>query len=63
MQHNIIIAAILGTLFYIMAPEYFWYVLIALALWVGYAVLAVLWDTTKDPLWDTPDGTEDKDDD
>ena len=63
MEHNIIIAAILGILFYIMAPEYFWYVLIALALWVGYAVLAVLWDTTKDPLWDTPDGTEDNDDD
>lgn len=62
MKHNLIVVAILGMLFYIMAPKYFWYAFIALALWIGYCLLAVLWDTTKDPLWDTPDGQPDDDD-
>ena len=61
MPHDTIFVAILGMLFYIFVPQYFGYVAVALAVWLGAPVMRVVWQTTKD-LRDMPD-VEDKEDD
>ena len=45
-------------LFYIFVPQYFGYVAIALALWLGFPTIKVVWQTTRD-LRDIP-GAEDE---
>ena len=54
MPHDTTFFAILGLLFYIFAPQYFGYVAIALALWLGFPAIRVLWQTTRG-LRDIPD--------
>jgi len=41
-------------LFYILVPQYFGYVAIALALWLGFPAIRVVWQTTRH-LRDIPD--------
>ena len=48
MPHDTIFLAILGMLFYIFVPQYFGYVAVLLALWLGVPVMRVVWQTTKD---------------
>ena len=48
MPHDTIFVAILGMLFYIFVPQYFGYVAVVLALWLGVPVMRVVWQTTKD---------------
>ena len=48
MPHDTIFVAILGMLFYIFVPQYFGYIAVALALWLGVPVMRVVWQTTKD---------------
>ena len=48
MPHDTIFAAILGTLLYLFIPQYFGYVAIALALWLGFPAMRVVWQTTRD---------------
>ena len=47
MPHDTIFVAILGMLFYIFVPQYFGYVAVVLALWLGVPVMRVVWQTTK----------------
>jgi hypothetical protein len=54
MPHDTTFFAIFGMLFYIFVPQYFGYVAIALALWLGLPVIRVVWQTTRD-LRDIPD--------
>ena len=61
MPHNVIFVAIVGVLFYIVAPEYFGYIFIILAAWIGYSVIGVVWQTTTD-LRAFPDAAETDDD-
>ena len=48
MPHDTIFVAILGMLFYIFVPQYFGYVAVVLALWLGVPVMRVVWQTTED---------------
>lgn len=48
MPHDTTFFAIFGMLFYIFVPQYFGYVAIAMALWLGFPVIRVVWQTTKD---------------
>ena len=54
MPHDTTFFAIFGMLFYILVPQYFGYVAIALALWLGFPAIRVLWQTTRG-LRDIPD--------
>ena len=47
MPHDTIFVAILGMLFYIFVPQFFGYVAVALALWLGVPVMRVVWQTTE----------------
>jgi len=58
MPHDTTFFAIFGMLFYIFVPQYFVYVAIVMALWLGFPVIRVVWQTTKN-LRDIPD-IEDK---
>ena len=58
MPHDTTFFAIFGLLFYIFAPQYFGYVAIALALWLGFPAIRVVWQTTRD-LRDIP-GADDE---
>jgi len=60
MPHDTIFVAILGMLFYIFVPQYFGYVAVVLALWLGVPVMRVVWQTTKD-LRDIPAVETEKD--
>ena len=60
MPHDTIFVAILGMLFYIFVPQYFGYVAVVLALWLGVPVMRVVWQTTKD-LRDIPAAEAQKD--
>ena len=60
MPHDTIFLAILGMLFYIFVPQYFGYVAVLLALWLGVPVMRVVWQTTKD-LRDIPAAEAEKD--
>ena len=60
MPHDTIFVAILGMLFYIFVPQYFGYIAVALALWLGVPVMRVVWQTTKD-LRDIPAAEAEKD--
>ena len=60
MPQDTIFVAILGMLFYIFVPQYFGYVAVALALWLGVPVMRVVWQTTKD-LRDIPAAEAEKD--
>ena len=60
MPHDTIFVAILGMLFYIFVPQYFGYVAVVLALWLGVPVMRVVWQTTKD-LRDIPAAEAEKD--
>ena len=48
MPHDTTFFAIFGMLFYIFVPQYFGYVAIALALWLGFPAIRVVWQTTRD---------------
>ncbi len=54
MPHDTTFFAIFGALFYIFVPQYFGCVAIALALWLGFPAIRVLWQTTRG-LRDIPD--------
>ena len=58
MPYDTTFFAIFGMLFYIFVPQYFGYAAIAMALWLGFPVVRVVWQTTKN-LRDIPDA-EDK---
>ena len=58
MPHDTTFFAIFGMLFYIFVPQYFGYVAIALALWLGFPAIRVVWQTTRD-LRDIP-GADDE---
>ena len=60
MPHDTIFVAILGMLFYLFVPQYFGYVAVVLALWLGVPVMRVVWQTTKD-LRDIPAAEVEKD--
>ena len=60
MPHDTIFVAIVGMLFYVFVPQYFGYVAVALALWLGVPVMRVVWQTTKD-LRDIPAAEAEKD--
>ena len=60
MPHDTIFVAILGMLFYIFVPQYFGYVAVVLALWLGAPVMRVVWQTTTD-LRDIPVAEAQKD--
>ena len=60
MPNDTIFVAILGMLFYIFVPQYFGYVAVVLALWLGVPVMRVVWQTTKD-LRDIPAAEAEKD--
>ena len=62
MPHDTIFVAIVGMLFYVFVPQYFGYVAVALALWLGVPVMRVVWQTTKD-LRDIPAAEAEKDED
>mgnify|MGYP001171910568 FL=1 len=57
MPHDTTFFAIFGMLFYIFVPQYFVYVAIALALWLGFPAIRVVWQTTRD-LRDIPDADD-----
>ena len=48
MPHDTTFFAISAMLFYILVPQYFGYVAIALALWLGFPTIKVVWQTTRD---------------
>ena len=48
MPHDTTFFAIFGALFYIFVPQYFGYVATALALWLGFPAIRVVWQTTRD---------------
>ena len=48
MPHDTTFFAISAMLFYILVPQYFGYVAIALALWLGFPAIKVVWQTTRD---------------
>ena len=48
MPHDTTFFAILAMLFYIFVPQYFGYVAIALAFWLGFPAIKVVWQTTRD---------------
>ena len=54
MPHDTTFFAIFAMLFYIFVPQYFGYAAIALALWLGFPAVRVMWQTTRD-LRDIPD--------
>ena len=60
MPHDTIFVAIVGMLFYVFVPQYFGYVAVALALWLGVPVMRVVCQTTKD-LRDIPAAEAEKD--
>ena len=48
MPHDTIIFAILVMLIYIFVPQYFGYAASALVLWLGFPIMRVVWQTTRD---------------
>ena len=58
MPHDTTFFAISAMLFYILVPQYFGYVAIALVLWLGLPAIKVVWQTTRD-LRDIP-GADDE---
>ena len=58
MPHDTTFFAIFAMLLYIFVPQYFGYVAIALALWLGLPAIKVVWQTTRD-LRDIP-GADDE---
>ena len=54
MPHGTIIFTILAMLIYIFVPQFFGYAAIALVLWLGFPIMRVVWQTTRD-LRDIPD--------
>lgn len=48
MPHDTIIYAILAMLIYIFVPQFFGYAAIALVLWLGFPIMRVVWQTTRD---------------
>ena len=58
MPHDTTFFAIFAVLLYIFVPQYFGYVAIALALWLGLPAIKVVWQTTRD-LRDIP-GADDE---
>ena len=48
MPHDTIIFAILAMLIYIFVPEFFGYAAIALVLRLGFPIMRVVWQTTRD---------------
>ena len=54
MPHDTTFFATFAMLFYIFVPQYFGYAAVALALWLGFPVIRVVWQTTRD-LRDIPD--------
>ena len=60
MPHDTTFFAMFGMLFYIFVPQYFGYVAIALALWLGFPAIRVVWQTTRG-LRDIPDADDEAD--
>ena len=60
MPHDTTFFAIFGMLFYIFVPQYFGYVAIAMALWLGFPVIRVVWQTTRG-VRDIPDADDEAD--
>ena len=60
MPHDTTFFAIFGALFYIFVPQYFGYVAIALALWLGFPSIRVVWQTTRG-VRDIPDADDEAD--
>ena len=58
MPHDTTFFAIFGMLFYIFVPQYFGYVAIALALWLGFPAIRIVWQSTRN-LRDIP-GADDE---
>ena len=58
MPHDTTFFAIFGALFYIFVPQYFGYVAIALALWLGFPAIRIVWQSTRN-LRDIP-GADDE---
>ena len=48
MPNDTIFVAIFVMLFYVFVPQYFGYAAIALALWLGFPTVRVMWQTTRD---------------
>ena len=48
MPHDTIIYAILAMLIYIFVPQFFGYAAIALVLWLGFPIMRIVWQTTRD---------------
>ena len=48
MPHDTIIFAILAMLIYIFVPQFFGYAAIALVLRLGFPIMRVVWQTTRD---------------
>ena len=48
MPHDTIIFAILAMLIYIFVPQFFGYAAIALVLWLGFPIMRIVWQTTRD---------------
>lgn len=48
MPHDTIIFTILAMLIYIFVPQFFGYAAIALVLWLGFPIMRVVWQTTRD---------------
>lgn len=48
MPHDTIIFAILAMLIYIFVPQFFGYAAIALVLWLGFPIMRLVWQTTRD---------------
>ena len=58
MPHDTTFFAIFGMLLYIFVPQYFGYVAIALALWLGLPAIRIVWQSTRN-LRDIP-GADDE---
>ena len=48
MPHDTIVYAILAMLIYIFVPQFFGYAAIALVLWLGFPIMRIVWQTTRD---------------
>ncbi len=65
MPHDTIIFTILAMLIYIFVPQFFGYAAIALVLWLGFPIMRVVWQTTRDireiPEYEDGEGEEAED--
>jgi len=65
MPHGTIIFTILAMLIYIFVPQFFGYAAIALVLWLGFPIMRVVWQTTRDireiPEYEDGEGEEAED--